>query len=137
MKANRYDLNDLIGRTIRDHIGNWWSVLRIDEEFLYLSANGKTGKLRKTLLPRCTVYPSHDEMEHAYPLLVRALRWGAILTPGEASSALVGHVVNGPFSAASEAVAHIGGSASAIRQAIRCRHVVRKLNARERLKIAA
>ena len=136
MKADRITKQALLGRTIRFQ-GNWWSVTGIEDDRILLSANGKKGSLRNDLLQKCTLYPTHDEVQSRYPLLVRALRWAAILTPGEATGALVGHLVNGPFSAVSEAVAHFGGSANAIRQAIRCRHVVRELHARERMKMAA
>lgn len=123
----------LIGRTIGDHLGHWWEVAGVESDHLFLkkSWRNETGKLRLAMLPRCRLYPSHSEVERRYPLLLRALRWGAILTQGEAVGAVQGYLINGNH-AGSEAVAHIGGAVAAIRQAWRCRHATRELHARER-----
>lgn len=133
MKINKHNPERLIGRTIMDHHSQWWFVKGVEDHHIILQKRSTIGKLNIEMLSRCRLYPTHEEVEQHYPLLVRALRWAALLTHSEATGAVVGHIVNGPFSCGSEAVSHIGGSAQAIRQAWRCRHVTRELYKRERL----
>lgn len=72
-------------------------------------------------------YPTWEECERQYPRLIRAMCYVAILSTGEAATALRdyifnrdngGHVNQG----GGEAVRHYGGPLRTIRQAIVCRH---------------
>lgn len=134
MKLVNVEPKSLVGRTVSDHLGSWWLVKGFDETHLHLEkpSSREKGKLAMRMLPRCRLYPDQEEIERRFPLLLRALRWGALLTPGKAIGAILGQSIQGNFSMSSEAVAHIGGSAAAIRQACRCRHVTRDLYARNR-----
>lgn len=122
-------VDDLVGRTIKDYVGNWWKVSGFNGEHIFLStpSGHAQGRMHLNSLKRCHLYPTHEEIEKRYPRLIRALKWVTISPHGEVVSTLVGHIVDGPFSKSSETVAQFGGSAAVIRQAIRCRHCVRKM----------
>lgn len=115
----------LVGRTLI-YRGQFWHVDQIEDSKIHLSkyCSKDRGLLRSDQLGDCRLYPSSQEVREKYPRLYRALRSACILTPGEAEACLVSHITTGPFAMSSEAVAHMGGSAAAIRQAIRCRHRV-------------
>lgn len=128
MRLTHVDPQNLIGRTIVDHLNHWWEVTSVKEGHLLLKRtwNNETGMLRIEMLPRCRIYPTHEEVEARYPKLIRGLRTAALLTIGEAVAAVHGYLVQGPFHVGSEAVAHIGGAAAAIRHAWRHRKAVRE-----------
>lgn len=64
-----------------------------------------------------------EQIRDRYPRLIRALKWSAILSNGEAEGAIRDHRdgFGGPGFGC-EAVAHVGGPTHAIRQALRSRH---------------
>lgn len=64
-------------------------------------------------------------IERRYPYLIRAMQWCAILSTGEAASAIRDYQ-EGFYGAGygCEAVAHYGGPLAVIRGAIRVRHTV-------------
>lgn len=118
------------GRSIRDPFGTWWRVDALEGDDILLSRcnNQVKGRLRASSINRCTLYPTHEEIEQRYPRLVRSMSWGAGLSHDEAISAVIDYLVNGPFSKCCEAVANFGGAAAVIGQAIRSRHVVRRVH---------
>jgi hypothetical protein len=64
----------------------------------------------------------YGQIEHRYPLLMRAMRWAAILSVTESADcirALQEHRLSG------EAVNHFGGPLAVLAAAIRCRHMMR------------
>lgn len=67
----------------------------------------------------------YEQIERQYPLLLRAMRWAAILSATEAADcvrALQERRLSG------EAVDHFGGPLAVLAAAIRCRGVVRDRN---------
>jgi hypothetical protein len=67
-----------------------------------------------------------DDIARRYPLLIRAMRWAAILTDGEAVSAIHLHQMGDRY--AGEAVNHFGGIPAVFETALRCRHFVRTIS---------
>jgi hypothetical protein len=118
---------DFVGRTIIFR-GQAWNVDSVDADKMYLSRPGlnQKGQLRHDQLADCRLYPTREELLAQFPMLVRALRWACILSQSEAVGAIHGMITTGPFFMGSEAVAHVGGSANAIRHAWRCRNTVRR-----------
>jgi hypothetical protein len=127
----------LVGRTIF-HKGTGWRVIGIEEETQQLLLvrgyqHEIHGKLTESQLVHCRLYLSDSEIEARYPLILRAMRWAAILTNSEATACLRGYLVDGPFAVGqSEAVAHFGGAARVIEHALFRRHDVRHLYEREK-----
>lgn len=74
-----------------------------------------------------------DQCATRYPRLVRAMRWAACLSAGEAACTLrdIAHVRAGILPAdylrwgGGEAVSHFGGPRAVLEAAIRCRHITR------------
>lgn len=70
---------------------------------------------------------TRGEIERRYPRLIRAMRWAACLTPGEAVCAIYLYQMGDDYS--SEAVNHYGGNRAVIRDAFHGRATVRALRA--------
>lgn len=83
---------------------------------------------------RRKTYQDADTILHRFPRLVRAMRWAAILTEGEAVSALQLWQIGDTF--AGEAVNHFGGIPAVLGAAIRSRHFVRGLRTKTRGELA-
>jgi hypothetical protein len=82
---------------------------------------------RKMLCDQCidrrTYRLTSDQLAVRYPRLIRALKWAAILSDGEAASAIRDYRDGfGAPGFGCEAVAHVGGPAAALRHAFRVRH---------------
>lgn len=73
----------------------------------------------------CRFFIDLPGIENRYRRLIKTMIQSCLLTTGEATNALFGLRVRGLHDQGSEAVAHAGGSAAAVRQALRCRHYVR------------
>ena len=135
MRLKNVDPATLIGRTII-HRGKSWRFVEIGKyefgEIRLVAWNGTKGLLSLRQLADCRLYPTMEEVEKQYPLLIEALRWSCILTQTEAVSCLHGYLTTGAFFMGGEAVCHIGGSLAAIRQALRCRAIPRRLKASAR-----
>ncbi len=82
--------------------------------------------MRSTKYPRITqISMPYAQIEHRYPLLLRAMRWAAILSATEAADcvrALQERKLSG------EAADHFGGPLAVLAAAIRCRGMVRYQN---------
>ena len=131
MKLTNRTPRNYIGRTIICRSGAW-RIDGVDSEHVLLSKSGldTKGKLCLHLFGSCTLFPSAGEIQTRFPKLLRALRTVCNLTSGEAENALLGMITNGPFFAGSEALAHLGGSANAVRLCWRHRNRVRESFAR-------
>lgn len=131
MKLTNRNPRNYIGRTIIYRSGAW-RIDGVDSEHVLLSKSGldTKGKLGLHLFGSCTLFPSAGEIQTRFPKLLRALRTVCNLTSGEAENALLGMITNGPFFAGSEALAHLGGSANAVRLCWRHRNRVRESFAR-------
>jgi hypothetical protein len=131
MKLTNHNPRNYIGRTVIYRSGAW-RIDGVDSEHVLLSKSGldAKGKLGLHLFGSCTLFPSAGEIQTRFPKLLRALRTVCNLTSGEAENALLGMITNGPFFAGSEALAHLGGSANAVRLCWRHRNRVRESFAR-------
>jgi hypothetical protein len=132
MKLKNRDPRAYIGRTIF-YKSVAWQITKVDDENvpLYKPGQNEHGRLRLDLFGQCKLYPEASEIRTRFPKLLRALRTACNLTTGEAENAVLGMIVNGPFFAGSEALAHIGGSANAVQRCWRFRRQVREYFARQ------
>ena len=120
----------VVGKTIIFR-NQFWHVDTVVEDELRLSkyymGNSTKGRLQLRQLADCRLYLSHEAVASAYPRLIKALLYACLLTRSEAESCLQGYLTTGSGYIGSEAVAHVGGSLAAIRHAIRCRKIVRRV----------
>jgi hypothetical protein len=82
-------------------------------------------QIERSKLNGCRFFIDLPGIENRYRRLIKTMVQSCLLTTGEATNALYGLRVRGLHDQGSEAVAHVGGSAAAVRQALRCRHYVR------------
>lgn len=127
MKLKNRNPADFVGRTIT-YRHQAWNLDSVHGNTIHLSRPGRpqNGQLRLEQFAECRLYPTREEVLAQFPMLVRALRWACILSQSEAVDALHGMITTGSYYMGSEAVAHIGGSANAIRHAWRRRHNVQR-----------
>lgn len=88
MRLKNIDPTTLFKRTII-YRRQFWRVKTVEGTSLHLDKHGRPdhkGLLKTWQLSECRLYPTIESVESAYPRLLRALRWGALLTTGEASS---------------------------------------------------
>lgn len=132
MKLKNRDPRAYIGRTII-HKGIAWQITQVDGEHVHLYKPGSNhhGKLLLRLFEQCRLFPDASEIRARFPHLLRAMRTACNLTTGEAENAVLGMIVNGPFFAGSEALAHMGGGGNAVRVCWRVRRQVREYFARQ------
>jgi len=68
--------------------------------------------------PRPVCRYTYPEIERRFPVLISAMKWAAILTPGEAADCIRALIEQ---RGSSEAVEHFGGPPAVFRAALRCR----------------
>lgn len=120
----------VVGKTIIFR-NQFWHVDAVADDLRlskFYMGNSTKGRLQLRQLADCRLYLSHEAVAKAYPRLVKALRFACILTQSEAESCLQGYLTTGSSYIGSEAVAHVGGALAAIRHAIRCRKLIRRIS---------
>lgn len=124
MRMTHQDPMQYIGRTISVR-GSFYRIEGMnDKNQVQVSnpVNQQKGLLIPELWDKCRLYPSHEEVAARYSRIIALLRDVCIQTQTEARATIIGHLMQGPFSYTSEAVAWMGGSANCIRHALRHRH---------------
>lgn len=119
----------LVGKTIIFR-SQFWHVDAVADDLRlskYYMGNSTKGRLQQRQLADCRLYLTQEAVAAAYPRLIKALRYACLLTLSEAESCLQGYLTTGTGYIGSEAVAHVGGALAAIRHAIRCRNVGRRI----------
>lgn len=127
MKLKDRNPADYVGRTIM-YRHQAWTIKSVEGNTIHLSRplRSQNGQLRIEQFAECRLYPTHEEVIASFPRLIRSLRKACIFTQSEAVDALHGMITTGSYFMGSEAVAHMGGSANAIRHAWRRRHNVQR-----------
>ena len=121
------------------HLNNWASGNSIIFDGMVLEVRGVSSEtvslfspceiaarqIERSKLNGCRFFIDLPGIENRYRRLIKTMVQSCLLTTGEATNALYGLRVRGLHDQGSEAVAHVRGSAAAVRQALRCRHYVR------------
>ena len=121
------------------HLNNWASGNSIIFDGMVLEVRGVSSEtvslfspceiaarqIERSKLNGCRFFIDLPGIENRYRRLIKTMVQSCLLTTGEATNALYGLRVRGLHDQGSEAVAHVGGSAAAVRHALRCRHYVR------------
>lgn len=124
MRMTTQDPQQYINRTILIR-GVFYRIDGMDDDgkvLLSNPVNKNKGRLLPELWRESRLYPSQEEVAERYPRIIALLRDVCIQTQTEARATVIGHLMQGPFSCSSEAVAWMGGSSFAISHALRHRH---------------
>lgn len=127
MKLKNRNPAHFVGRTII-YRHQAWKIASVSGAEIQLCKAGLAlkGMIRLDQFAECRLFPTREEVMAKFPKLIGALGRACKVSQADAVGAIRGMITTGSYYMDSEAIAMLGGSANAMRLALRDRHNKRR-----------